>query len=167
MSHLGAIVIDARRCSLTSGANRFVLWKSQSKVFCRKPHERFMRSETSVFMISDGDVNGTVGKSTVNLGLQMVKEFLSNFELIVLANFIYFDALADDDGEGGGSVGGSFSMVSHGHTAHAVPDDSKVVSSCFVGSLNGRKHESGVRIYCKPRQPTARKCLRNANKMHP
>lgn len=45
-----------------------------------------MRSETSVFMISDGDVNGTVGKSTVNLGLQMVKESLSNFELIVFAN---------------------------------------------------------------------------------
>lgn len=75
VSHLGAIVIEARRVSLTSGANRFVLWKSQSNVFCRKPHERFIRSETSVLMISDGDVNGTVGKSTVNLGLQMVKEF--------------------------------------------------------------------------------------------
>lgn len=56
---------------------------------------------------------------------------------------IYFDALADGDGEGGGSVGGSFSIVSHGHTLQAVPDDSKVVSSCFVGSLNVRKHETG------------------------
>lgn len=29
-----------------------------------------MRSETSVFTISDGDVNGTVGKSTVSFGLE-------------------------------------------------------------------------------------------------
>lgn len=49
---------------------------------------------------------------------------------------IYFDALGD--GEGGGSDGGSFSIVSHGQTLHAVPDDSKVVSRCFVGSLSVR-----------------------------
>lgn len=38
------------------------------------PHDRFMRSETSVFMISDDDdddVNGIDGKSTVNFGLQI------------------------------------------------------------------------------------------------
>lgn len=69
--------------------------------------------------------------------------------------FIYFDAVEADDGEGGGSsddvvaeaaaldagvddggVGGS--IVSHGQTLHAVLGASKVVSSCFVGSL-GKK----------------------------
>lgn len=52
-------------------------------MFCLKPHERFNRSETSVFMISDGVVIGTiVGKSTVNFGLQIenVKGYLNNFE---------------------------------------------------------------------------------------
>lgn len=68
ISHLGAVVIEARRCSFVTGAKRFVLWKSQSNVFCRKPHERFMRSETSVLTISDGDVNGI---STVNFGLEI------------------------------------------------------------------------------------------------
>lgn len=71
-THLGAIVIDARRCSLITGANLLELWKSQSNVFCLKPHDRFMRSETSVFMISDDDdVNGIDGKSTVNFGLEI------------------------------------------------------------------------------------------------
>jgi hypothetical protein len=70
--YLGAMVIEARRCSATAGANRLVLWKSQSSVFWRRPHERFMRSETSVFMISDGDEDdGLYGKSTVNFGLQI------------------------------------------------------------------------------------------------
>jgi hypothetical protein len=41
------------------------------------------------------------------------------------------------DGEGGGwDAGGSFSMVSQGHTLQAVPEASNVVSSCFVGSLH-------------------------------
>lgn len=48
-----------------------------------------MRSETSVFMISDGDVNGI---STVNFGLQIEnvkkrKKKLSNFENDFSANF--------------------------------------------------------------------------------
>lgn len=60
--------MDARRCSVTTGAN---LWKFSSTVFCLRPHERFMRSETSVLMISDDDVNGIDGKSTVNFGLQI------------------------------------------------------------------------------------------------
>ena len=57
---------------MLTGANRLVLWKSQSNVFCLKPHDRFIRSETSVFMISDDDdVNGIDDKSTVNFGLQI------------------------------------------------------------------------------------------------
>ena len=45
------------------------------------PHERFIRSETSVFTISDDDVNGTVGKSTLSFGLQNENsKRLSNFE---------------------------------------------------------------------------------------
>ena len=73
VTHLGAIVIEARRCSVITGANLLELWKSQSNVFCRKPHDRFIRSETSVFIISDDDddVNGIDGKSTVNFGLQI------------------------------------------------------------------------------------------------
>lgn len=108
-------------------------------MFCRNPHERFIRSETSVFMISDeGVVNGMDGKSTVSFGLQIKngkgKKLLSNFENNLRPIVIYFDALTE--GEGGGcSAGGSFSIVSHGQTLHAVGPASKVVSSCFVGSL--------------------------------
>lgn len=62
------------------------------------------------------------------------KRKLRNFEN-AFANFIYFDALGEGDG-GGCSVGGSSSIVSHGQTLQAVPDDSKVVSRCFGGSLD-------------------------------
>ena len=98
-----------------------------------------MRSETSILTISDGDVNGKVGKSTVNFGLQ-VKNGKGNgskqFRKKLLPIFIYFDALADGEGGGCSEVeGGSFSTVSHGHTLQAVPEDSKVVSRCFGGSL--------------------------------
>lgn len=56
---------------------------------------------------------------------------------------IYFDALAE--GEGGGcSAGGSFSIVSHGHTLHAVAAVSKVVSSCFVGSLKSQNNDEFI-----------------------
>jgi hypothetical protein len=102
-----------------------------------------MRSETSVLMISDeGVVNGMDGKSTVSFGLQIKNgkgKVLSNFENNVRPIVIYFDALTE--GEGGGcSAGGSFSIVSHGQTTlHAVGPDSKVVSSCFVGSLKSQK----------------------------
>jgi hypothetical protein len=113
-------------------------------VFCRNPHERFIRSETSVLIISDeGVVNGMDGKSTVSFGLQIKngkrkKELLSNFENNFRPIFIYFDALTE--GEGGGcSAGGSFSIVSQGQTLHAVAPASKVVSSCFVGSLQSQK----------------------------
>lgn len=88
-------------------------------------------------MISDDVVNGVVGISTVSFGLRSEngKGYLSNFENNAVPIFIYFDALTDGDG-GGCSVGGSFSIVSHGQTLQAVPEVSKVVSSCFVGSLN-------------------------------
>lgn len=86
------MVIEARRCSFTAGAKRFVLWKSQSTVFCRNPHDRFIRSETSETSADDGDddVNGIVGKSIVNFGLQIENERkkLSNFENIFSANFL-------------------------------------------------------------------------------
>lgn len=88
ISHLGAIVIDALRCSLIAGAKRFVLWKSESNVFCLSPHERFIRSETSVFMISEGDVSGAAVISTVSFGLQIEngKGYLSQFGKCFCAN---------------------------------------------------------------------------------
>lgn len=85
-------------------------------------------------MISDDDdVNGIDGKSTVNFGLQ-IKNLKTNcnFEINIWANFIYFDVFAVVAGEGGGwRCVGSLSIVSQGHTWHV----SRVVSSCFVGSL--------------------------------
>lgn len=42
-----------------------------------------MRSETSVFIISDDDVNGIDGKSTVNFGLQ-----IKNLKLIAISKLI-------------------------------------------------------------------------------
>lgn len=59
--------------------------------------------------------------------------------MIFLPIFIYFNAPADGDG-GGCSEGGSLSIVSHGQTLQAVPGASRVVSSCFVGSLQGKIH---------------------------
>ena len=46
--YLGAVVIDARLCSVLVGANRFEPNSSQSNVFCRSPHERRILSETSL-----------------------------------------------------------------------------------------------------------------------
>lgn len=58
-AYLGAIVMDARRCSVTTGASRLVLWKSPSRVFWRKPQDRFMRSDTS--LMSDAGGFGLLG----------------------------------------------------------------------------------------------------------
>lgn len=71
-THLGAIVIEALRCSLIAGAKRFVLWKSESNVFWRSPipHERFMRSDTSVLTMSDDDDVNLDGNSTDIFSLQ-------------------------------------------------------------------------------------------------
>lgn len=91
---------------------------------------------------------------------------------MILPIFIYFDALGEGDG-GGCSVGGSFSIVSHGQTLQAVPDDSKVVSSCFGGSSLDWKLKAlancettySISIFMKFKSKTIN--YKTANKMHP
>lgn len=149
MSYLGATVIEARLCSVTDGIKRFVPNNSQSNVFCRNPHDRRIRSDTSLISTDD------------ELPDSIVELFLGLHSTIVFINLIYFQkhilfyeylmlvagasitcssvshGQTDTD-----TVASTDSGTSHGHTTDDAPISivvSNVSTTFFDTSLKIRK----------------------------